>query len=691
MPRKDRVKLLTERCVQLATLLSAVKARVGEENCRRINALLAAAEEDVAEIRTASAPSLTDTEIDETGVFDDDTPSQLGDCLDTSSLDLLNEDLLGNERSQTTGFVGMSSEVQWFRTILSQLDMVENMSFGELSIASQQARRNSYGLDMGSIDKVSSFTYYLDGESADLDYIVDPHELPTPETARLLLDCYITTVHSAFPILPTRALHEFRRYFTQTGKGHPFRLSPKWQVILNLILAIGAKYSHLIKAEWRGDERDHINYQARAKAYGLHEFGLTNYPDIPQIQITGLLSLYYLSVGQISRAWTVMGTALRFAFALGLHIRNEDPTASPTKKELLVRIWWSLYSLERLLTILTGRPSIIVDSTCSVPLPIAVPEELLTNDVNQMDMLRSEAATTPASSPITNRSFSNTTPPTMPRTSRDTAHSGTFFQATVQLRIITQNVLSSLYSAGTMIRPLELIHQDIFQLGQSLDQWLESLPPEFNFRTPSTQAHQRERTILGMYYRSAKILLTRPCIGGLGHGSTDQIFLAPFARRAAGVCIETANSALDCIDIQPNSRGLYEYGPWWCVVHHLMQALSVFLLGLVFMDPTPHDIQVLGPYIRKAISLLYTMEDPVASKAYLIALAAVDAIAVSLSMDLSSLKPLPEATPILSKEDPLLYSTDFVGTGETYLSLSALEGVAFSNHMVDPLETLHFP
>jgi hypothetical protein len=33
---------------------------------------------------------------------------------------------------------------------------------------------------------------------------------------------------------------------------------------MNLLLAIGAKYSHLIRADWRGDERDHLMYMLRA-------------------------------------------------------------------------------------------------------------------------------------------------------------------------------------------------------------------------------------------------------------------------------------------------------------------------------------------------------------------------------------------------------------------------------------------
>lgn len=41
---------------------------------------------------------------------------------------------------------------------------------------------------------------------------------------------------------------------------------------MNLLFAIGAKYSHFIGAEWRGDERDHLIYMTRA----VHLLGLKN-------------------------------------------------------------------------------------------------------------------------------------------------------------------------------------------------------------------------------------------------------------------------------------------------------------------------------------------------------------------------------------------------------------------------------
>lgn len=59
---------------------------------------------------------------------------------------------------------------------------------------------------------------------------------------------------------------------------------------MNLILAIGAKYSHLIGAKWRGDHRDHLIYMTRA----VHLLGLKSTvmmissPDLQLIQAVGI-------------------------------------------------------------------------------------------------------------------------------------------------------------------------------------------------------------------------------------------------------------------------------------------------------------------------------------------------------------------------------------------------------------------
>ena len=212
------------------------------------------------------------------------------DELDTESLDLLDEDLHINDRARATGFVGKNSEVQWLRAVaVAQLDRVD----GE--------RRGSFAAGIGT-EQISSYSFWTDTESVEIDFYVDAYELPPFEIAERLLECYMNKVHDSFPILPRKTFEDqFRKYFTALQNGNAPRLSPKWQAILNLVFAIGAKYSHLSKASWRADERDHLIYQARARAFGLNDSTMTSHSDVPQIQSLGLLAFYWLSVGQVSR------------------------------------------------------------------------------------------------------------------------------------------------------------------------------------------------------------------------------------------------------------------------------------------------------------------------------------------------------------------------------------------------------
>lgn len=68
------------------------------------------------------------------------------------------------------------------------------------------------------------------------------------------------------------------------------------------------------------------------------------------------------------------GSAIHGAFALGLHLRNVGSYTSDTSKEIRYRVWWSLYTIEHILSVTTGRPSCIVESTCTTPLPVPFDE-----------------------------------------------------------------------------------------------------------------------------------------------------------------------------------------------------------------------------------------------------------------------------------------------------------------------------
>lgn len=64
------------------------------------------------------------------------------------------------------------------------------------------------------------------------------------------------------------------------------KFPPAWRAQLNLIFAIGAKYSHLTDAPWAADKRDHFIYMKRAvNLLELKDtFSIISGPDVPIVR-----------------------------------------------------------------------------------------------------------------------------------------------------------------------------------------------------------------------------------------------------------------------------------------------------------------------------------------------------------------------------------------------------------------------
>jgi hypothetical protein len=307
------------------------------------------------------------------------------------------------------------------------------------------------------------------------------------------------------------------------------------------------------------------------------------------------------------------------------------------KRETLVRTWWSLYSLERTLSIITGRPSIIVDSRCSVPLPMPVTEEQISGQAEAAFRMRRGSSTSLISAPH----MWNGGPFDPPRTpvglETTDANSGSFFKAAVQLSIITHSILTSLYTASTIIRSAMENQHEMAQLDQRLDQWVQSLPREFNFQDPANDRNMmfsRERVLLGFQFCSARMLLGRPSLNPRRQAWREGAE-ASFARRMGSSCIEAAKTVVGFLPDESNAGFIYDQGPWWCIVHHLMQAISVLLLGLSYPTSTSQDSTLLMHYVKKSIRWLQVMEDPTAERACQVATSTFETVSRRYSVDVA--------------------------------------------------------
>ncbi|KAF2034350.1 hypothetical protein EK21DRAFT_56709, partial [Setomelanomma holmii] len=614
----------------MIALLRELRTKVSGGEQSKIDDLLAAVVDDVAD--AAATLQKSPDKRDEAGSASDQGKEQgeanvSAEVGSSADLDLLDEDLMHDEQTRATGFIGKASEIQWLRKLHSRgvsEDHVgpygppgQNVEAAAERLTALRRRQEIY--PNSALMHTSKASFFLDDEVFEMDLEVDPFELPSFEDAERLMQAYMESCHNSFPFLAKKAFtHQLYHYYAALKRGKPYDPPQKWQAQLNLVFAIGAAYSHLTAAEWRGDERDHLIYHSRAWALSLKDPWWFSHPDLPQMQITGLLSFYYLSIGHINRSWILIGMALRFGYALGLHIRNEDRAAGAAKKEVLSRIWWGHYSLERLLAAITGRPSIGINRTCSVPLPLPLSSgdieetiiesrfggQITMSTSLQARNITTSTAETPNSPTRTMSDYSTIAP--------EPANSGSYLKNIIQLGEITQDALN-LYTASTVGESWQGVQQIIDRLTEELEMWATSLPVGLNFfkRGGSGHRYEREQNTLEILYHGTMILTTRPCLCRLDRRITNQtVQSTEFNHRTALACVKSAKAVARLLPEDPdmNLVALYEAGPWWVMVHTIMQSLVILLLEISYEAVYfPQDRQDVLPSLKKLVRWLRAM------------------------------------------------------------------------------------
>ena len=282
-----------------------------------------------------------------------------------------------------------SSESHWLQAVAAaQIDGLANSDDDGLD------RRDTLWGTATSLPLLCNF--WLTDEGAKVDFYGDPYALPSSTAAEQLLGSYMSSVHDSFPILNGMLFQgQVRQHFAASRGDIATRLCPKWQAILNLVFSIGAKHLDISDAALGTGQYDHVLYQSRALALGFSPNTMVQPANILHIQGSGLLALYLISVGQIDRyvnllptttidsslafrAWSALGVAVRAAYTLNLHLSDND---SNEERKASVNVWWSLFSLEQMLSVTTGRTGSIDLSRCSVPLPSVPPKQHLANEV----------------------------------------------------------------------------------------------------------------------------------------------------------------------------------------------------------------------------------------------------------------------------------------------------------------------
>lgn len=102
----------------------------------------------------------------------------------------------------------------------------------------------------------------------------------------------------------------------------------------------------------------------------MHEEG-----SILFVETLALVGYFMQNLNRIDAAFLYVGMALRMAITLGLHQESNYPGLDEAAKERRRRVWWSVYSLDRIQSVKSGNPITIHDEDIGVAFPSKLPHE----------------------------------------------------------------------------------------------------------------------------------------------------------------------------------------------------------------------------------------------------------------------------------------------------------------------------
>ncbi|KAK8210659.1 fungal-specific transcription factor domain-containing protein [Phyllosticta capitalensis] len=93
---------------------------------------------------------------------------------------------------------------------------------------------------------------------------------------------------------------------------------------------------------------------------------------------TLLISHFLSEMNLRSAGWIWLGSAVRISQDLGLHLEGEEgDTRSTLDSELRRRVWWTIYTWDRCLSLEAGKPQLVRDEDCEVSYPSPVEDHYI--------------------------------------------------------------------------------------------------------------------------------------------------------------------------------------------------------------------------------------------------------------------------------------------------------------------------
>ncbi|KAH6993592.1 fungal-specific transcription factor domain-containing protein [Fusarium venenatum] len=386
------------------------------------------------------------------------------------------------------------------------------------------------------------------------------------------MELYWFYVDPLYPFLDrTRWNRAYDAIFAGTAMDLDERI---FMATLNVILALSTQ---LLESQSL-DQREQSSETFFRRAQELLPMNPWEPGSLELVQCLLVTSQYLQSTYNPHQTWMVIGSAIRMAQGLGLHLPETSSSRSDLgERELLRRIWYGCVLMDRMVSVTHGRPAMISQHLAkSVPLPT----ESTTNEPCK----------------IQNPEYYS------------------FFVRHIQdSRSKEKETYSDPESSDGEDDDLDRV----VQLDRCISRWESRLPNHLRWdllESNTDKIAQRQAVILRMRFLHARILLLRPVL--------SRFCLSPFPskrpqaednlqtrviQQSAMFCVATAQNMINTLVAhQSMDRTVGLLPAWWYRVYYVYSAATVLIAAK--LRPDIFSAAGIGQSWGQAISLLKTHE-----------------------------------------------------------------------------------
>lgn len=301
-------------------------------------------------------------------------------------------------------------------------------------------------------------------------------------------------------------------------------------------------------------------------------------------------------------------------------------------------VWRGIFMLDMVLCVMTGRPPSTGEAYCTAPLRETCEEEdkrdrpavQLITDQRFQNIFASSVAIDGSAVSAREYTMSHANLAQHGSSKRKSneystqsvrripIHDMSYSLYMVDLALLIRKAVNTLYFPEATRRPFFEIETMISTFNSKADNWFLHLPAEFRMmEVEESRPFVRERAGLAFRFYSAKIIILWPCLRRFTQSPSP----GSICKNMAILCVQVAGQMIDLLPDGIDVAWLYRATPWWCVLHYIMQSISVLLIALLNQSQLGTSTTVsICEKVEKAIRWLGEMstKDPSSRRAWLL-------------------------------------------------------------------------